>query len=341
MLKAFRNKKVAKAVLWALLILILPAFVLWGSGSLGKGANNGPACVGLIDGKKVSFDDFALNISAVRCQVMMSYFNNQKALESLLKNKPFIGKVAWDRLIILRKAKAAGLKVPDNDVVKLIGSYPLFVRDGRFDDRIYEYFLKVSLGLYPRNFEEMTRENIMIQRLTESLTKNIKISDEEISRDYERENARFKISYIFFPLGPHALEEANKAYEKLIEAMLKKNISFEAAALKSRMKTQESKPFSKSDNLDAIGEMAEIAAMAANMNKDALSKPVSTKNGALIFRVTDRMPADAEKFKKDKEAFTDKALGDKKNAFMEDWLKAREKDAELKIDLKDYEKYYK
>ena len=36
MLKVFRNKNVAKAVLWALLILILPAFVLWGTGSMGR-----------------------------------------------------------------------------------------------------------------------------------------------------------------------------------------------------------------------------------------------------------------------------------------------------------------
>ncbi len=341
MLKVFRNKKMQKAVLWALLILILPAFVLWGSGSLGKNDKNGPTYAGLIDGRKVSFDDFGSSISAVRSQVMLNYFNNQKELGLLLKNNSLIGKLAWDRLIMLHEVKAARLKVPDNDVVTAIGSHPIFMRNGRFDDRIYEYFLKNSLGLYPRDFEEIVRENIMIQRLTEGIAKDVKVSDEEILRDYERGNARFKISYILFPLGPHALEDANKAYDKLTDTMLKKKLSFETAASKSKMKIQESKPFSKSDNLDAIGEMTEVAAMAADMKKDEISKPVSTKNGTLIFSVADRMSADGEKFKKDKEAFTDKALGDKKNAFIENWLKTREKNAELKIDLNDYEKYYK
>ena len=402
MLKVFRNKNVAKIVLWALLILILPAFVLWGTGNLGRGADKkGPAYVGTIENKKVSFDDFAKSVSSIRCQIVLNYFNNSKALDSLLKNKAFVGKLAWDRLIMLKKAGMARIRVPDSDVIKFITSHPLFLRNGRFDDRVYEYFLKNSLSLYPRNFEELIRETLMIQKLTDSLTKDIKVTDEEVLKDYEMDNSKFKISYILIPLGtftdkisipeaeikdfyekhkqefvvetketegkaptarmlsfdeingtikaflsenkarPLATESANKTCEGLSELMAKNKLSFAAAAAKLGFKAQESQPFTKSDRLEGIGDAGGVAVMAAKMKKDEISKPADTRTGVLIFTVVDVQPFDQEKFKKEKDDFAKKVLTDKKNAFIEDWLREHEKGAELKIDLNEYDKYYR
>jgi len=401
MLKVFRNKNVAKAVLWALLILILPAFVLWGTGSLGRSDKKGPAYVGTIENKQVSFEDFARSVTSVRCQIVLNYFDKSKALEQLLKNKPFIGKLAWDRLIMLNKAKMAKIKVPDKDVVKFISSHPLFAQNGRFDDRAYQYFLANSLGIYPRNFEEIIRENLMIQKLNEAITKDVKITDDEVLRAYERDNSKFKIAYILIPLSeftdkvaaseeeakdfyekhkqdfiiqakdaegkegpkkaasfeemretirsfllenrarPLASEAANKAYDKLNQLMTKNNLSFESAAAKLGLKIQESAPFVKTDYLEGIGEADWVAAMAARMKKDEVSKPVDIQKGVLIFKVAEVQPFSRETFDKDKEDYTKKALVDKKSSSMEDWLKGQEKSASLKIDLNDYEKYYK
>ena len=401
MLKVFRNKNVAKAVLWALLILILPAFVLWGTGSMGRSDKKGPTYAGTIENRRVSFDDFAQGISSMRCQVILNYFNNARALEQLLKNKPFLGKLAWDRLIMLQRAHRAGIKVSDADVVKFISTHPLFVRDGKFDDRIYEYFLKNSLGVYPRNFEEMVRENLMIQKLTDGITKDVKITDDEVILAYERDNSKFRISYVLIPASdftsqmkvsedeikdfyekhkeefvvqakeaegkegtkkiasfenikgtinsfllenkakPLALESANKTYDKLNELMAKNKLSFEAAAVKLGIKTQESVPFVRSEYLEGVGDADWIAAAASKMKKDEISKPAEIRKGVLMFKVAEIQPFNQETFKKEKEDFTKKALGDKKNAYMEDWLKEREKSASLKIDLDDYDKYYK
>ena len=402
MLKVFRSKNVAKIVLWALLILILPAFVLWGTGNVGRGADKkGPAYAGMIENKKVSFDDFAKSVSSIRCQIVLNYFNNSKALDSLLKNKAFVGKLAWDRLIMLKKADMARIKVTDSDVIKFITSHPLFLRDGRFDDRLYEYFLKNSLGLYPRNFEELIRESLKIQRLTDTLTKDVKIADEEVLKDYEVDNSKFKISYILVLLStftdkvsiseaeikdfyekhkqefviqtkeaegktpttrmlsfdeikgtiksflsenkarPLAMESANKTCENLRELMAKNKSSFAAAAAKLGFKAQEPQPFTKSDRLEGIGDAGGVAEMAVKMKKDEISKPADTRTGVLIFTVTEVQPFDQEKFKKEKDDFTKKILVDKKNAFIEDWLRELEKGAELKIDLNEYDKYYK
>ena len=140
---------------------------------------------------------------------------------------------------------------------------------------------------------------------------------------------------------PLITESANKTYDQLGQSMTKEKLSFETAAAKLGLKTQESQPFIKSDYVEDVGEGELITAAAAQMKRDEISKPMEIRKGFLIFRVSEIQPFDQEKFKKEKEDFTKKALSDKKNVYTENWLKDIEKNAELKIDLKDYDKYYK
>ena len=173
MLKLFRKKNVARLVLWGILILILPAFVIWGSGSLGGSRDKGPKFVGLINNKKVSFDDFADSLRAIRCQIILNYFNQPKLLDQFLNDKPFMGRLAWDRLIMAKETARQKIKVLDQDVINFIRSHPLFSRNGTFDEGIYSYILRNNVGMDPRTFEEIVRENLAIKRLNDMLTKDI------------------------------------------------------------------------------------------------------------------------------------------------------------------------
>lgn len=401
MLKVFRNKNVAKAVLWGILILILPAFVWWGAGSMGGSSKKGPKFAGTIENKKVSFDDFAKSVTGVRCQIVLNYFNQSKTLNTILRNQPFIGRLAWDRLIMTNEARKAGIKVSDKEVVSFISTHPLFFRDGRFDDRGYNYFLVNSLGIYPRNFEEIVRENLMIQKMTDRITKDLKVTDDEAFRNYEKDNSRIKISYILTSLDtfkdktkpseeevveyfeehkgeftirpkakdgkeeparaatfeevkdglvsflteknarPLALKSAEETRKKISDLIGKEKLSFEAACEKMGMKAQETKPFFKSDYIDGVGEADVINEEASRLGKGEVSKPVEVRKGVVIFRVSDIEPVDQEKFKKVKDEYAKKALAEKKTAYTEKWLKDLEKKADLKIDLKDYDKYYR
>ena len=173
MLKLFRKKNVARLVLWGILILILPAFVIWGSGSLGGSRDKGPKFVGLINNKKVSFDDFADSLRAIRCQIILNYFNQPKLLDQFLNDKPFMGRLAWDRLIMAKETARQKIKVLDQDVINFIRSHPLFSRNGTFDEGIYSYILRNNVGMDPRTLEEIVRENLAIKRLNDILTKDI------------------------------------------------------------------------------------------------------------------------------------------------------------------------
>ncbi len=401
MLKLFRKKQVTKVVLWGILILILPAFVIWGSGSLGRSREKGPTYVGLIDNKKVKFEDFAGSLAGIRCQIVLNYFNQPKMLDLFLRNKPFMGKMAWDRLIMLREVSRYKIKVLDKDVVNYIRSHPIFARGGLFDERIYQYILKNNMALDPRTFEEIVREHLALQRLNEFLTKDIIVSDEEVLEDYRRENEKFKIAYVMFPssdflakvkigetevkdyyqkhkeefLLPPKEGEAEKSvsqakfedvkesinsflaeraarkiagdfaqeeYKKISELMTKDKDTFAGAAVKLGLEVRQTPLFSKPDYLDGIGEAERLVNVAVKLKKGNVADgPVETRRGALIVSLVETQGLDEEKFKSQKSEYSKKVLENKKDAFLERWLRRLELATSLNIDLREYDKYYR
>ncbi|MBN2453169.1 MAG: SurA N-terminal domain-containing protein [Candidatus Omnitrophica bacterium] len=233
MLDILRGKNVKKLVLIGILILILPAFVLWGTGNLGGSKTKGPSSVGLIDGKKVGFDDFADSLRAARCQIIMGYYDQPKLLDSLLNSKEFLGKFAWDRLLMANEAKKAGIRITDGDVVRYIRNHPMFMRNGSFDERFYIYVLRNNMGLEPRAFEEIARQNIAIQQLNDSLTVSIAVNDEEVTKAYKTANEKFDQKKFEEERGDFAKKtlEAKKAghlenWLRSLEKANKANIDF-------------------------------------------------------------------------------------------------------------------
>jgi hypothetical protein len=221
MLKIFRKKAIAKTVFWILVILILPAFVLWGTGSLSGSKEKRPRYVGIINNKKVSFDELYNSMMAVRSLMVLNYFNQEKLLDAALDNKQLIAKLAWDRIIMLKEAGRQKIKIPDKDVVSFIKSHPLFLRNGSFDEKLYAYILRYKFGLAPRSFEEIVRQNLEIRGLNETVTRDITVTDNDIANEYERENQKYKILYIL--VERKAFLEKAEVYEDSVKSYYETN----------------------------------------------------------------------------------------------------------------------
>lgn len=400
MLKVFRNKRVTKMVLWGILILILPAFVIWGGGGLGGSKSKGPKYAGLIDNKKVSFGDFAAAIAGARCQIILNYFNQPKIVDTLLNNENFMGSLAWDKLILLKEVKKHRIKITDQEVVSYIRSHPLFARNGVFDEKIYQYILRYNMGLDPRRFEEIVRENLAIQRLNEKLTAHIEVKDSDVRTAYKEDNEKFKISYIIFlaeifadkaeisdeeikvyyeahkqefvlpseaegqekefrlasfddvkdsirsfmlenRARPLAARQARETYEKILELIDRDKLTFEQAASKLGLKVQTTDFFSKTDYIEGIGEASSIARVSSKIEIGELAYPVDTGKGSIIFKLLDTEGFDEEKFKEKKEEYSKRALVEKQNIFLEDYLRKLKQETKINIEFGDYRKYYR
>ncbi len=194
MLKKLRNKKTAKKIWIILAILILPAFLLWGSGSIirDKEKAKQSSVVGKISGKSIKLTEYLDALEAARTQAIMQFGDKFSEIQKYIN----LESQAWDRIVLLSEAKKRRINANDNEVIELIQSYPFLQRKDKFDEKTYAEMLRYVFRTQPRIFEEQTRQNIILSKLFEELTKSIKISDEEIKKEYMKTNEQISVYYI-------------------------------------------------------------------------------------------------------------------------------------------------
>lgn len=191
MLKRLRNKKTSKKVWVILTILILPAFLFWGSGSLIRNKQKSNYA-GKIFGRKISFLEYEDALSAVKNQAIIQFGNNFHQIQKYLNLK----NQAWERLILLKEAERRKISVGDKEVRELIQSYPFFQRNSRFDRELYSSSLRYDFHTPARIFEEQTRQNLILSKLYTQITADISLTHEEIIKEYRKNNEQLSIYYI-------------------------------------------------------------------------------------------------------------------------------------------------
>ena len=191
MLKQLRHKKTAKKVWIILAVLILPAFLLWGSGSIIQSSHKAKSA-GTIAGRNITLRELEDSLSAVRNQAIIQFGDNFAEVQKALN----LEGQAWERLILLNEAKRRKFKVSDKEVVDYIESYPFFQGKKGFDNYLYNQMLKFVFRTQPRVFEEETRQNLMISKLYKDITGDIKVDDKEIMEEYRKANESLSIDYI-------------------------------------------------------------------------------------------------------------------------------------------------
>jgi parvulin-like peptidyl-prolyl isomerase len=187
-----RSKKFAKRVLLALLVLIIPAFVLWGVGNVGQRQG----LVGRIGGKKIYAPDLAKSAQGVKVQVLLTYFNDAGVMNSILQNRPLINSMSWERLVLLDAAQRKRIKVPNKEIMFFISGHPLFRRNGVFDMQVYNYMLRNMLSMEPQQFEKTIMENLKVRKFRQSLFKDIVVDEEEVLLFYKQANDKVSLSYV-------------------------------------------------------------------------------------------------------------------------------------------------
>lgn len=196
MLNLLRKKKIQKRILIVLAVLIIPAFVLWGTGDRGKKRIAGTSFVGTIGKKKITLDDFFKAKKGIQIQLILSYLGQRDVLDKILKDRPLMNSLTWDRLVIIEAAREGTIEVSDKEVVDYITSHPLFLRDGNFDEKFYNYVIEQNLGINTRKFEEYLRDSLKINKVKENILKNVSVTDDEILNAYKRDHEKGKITYV-------------------------------------------------------------------------------------------------------------------------------------------------
>ncbi|MFA6357783.1 MAG: peptidylprolyl isomerase [Candidatus Omnitrophota bacterium] len=216
MLKILRNKKTARKIWIALAIIIVPAFTLWG---FGEGTRNKQenAAIGKIFGKKISNLEYKESLAAVKTSAIMQFGDKLPEIEKYL-NLPA---QAWERLILLYEAKNRKINVTDKETIELIQNTPYFQDKSGFNNKIYTETLRYAFRLQPRTFEEQMRQSLILSKLYQQVTAEVKISDEQIRQEYLKLNQELNIDY--FASFSSDFTKKIKPGEKEISEFFKKN----------------------------------------------------------------------------------------------------------------------
>ena len=191
MLKILRNKKTAKKIWIGLGLIIMPAFIFWGLGGA-IGGKSEKKYAGEISGKKISNQELIESFSAVKNIMLMQYGENFRQVI----NDTDLESQAWQRLALIQEARKMKIEVFDREVIEKIEGFPFFLRNGKFDNRLYNDLLRYTFRTQPRAFEEQIRQNIAISKLYRKVTEGLTIDEVKIRDDYEKANQKFSVYYV-------------------------------------------------------------------------------------------------------------------------------------------------
>lgn len=338
MLKKLRQKKTAKKVWIILALIITPAFVLWGSGSLLRSKQE-IRFAGKIFGRKVPLSEFQEALEACRNQAIIQFGENFNQVQKYLN----LEEQAWERLILLQEAKKRRISVSDQEVVGLIQSYPFFQKKGVFDQGIYADFLRYYFHTPARSFEEQTRQNLMLAKLFKELTADLKVNDEEIRDEYRKLNVEISIDYLaaleieFQKETLKITEEELKSYFAKNSFAFKQPLSFNAEYLMSdseekikniflrlqkketltkiakdlNLEAKETGLFASSDSIPGIGWVPEVSRILAKLKEGEFSPPLSLDKKFYLFKLKERKEPYIPDFESSKEKVKQTFVQDK------------------------------
>ncbi|OGX40742.1 MAG: hypothetical protein A2984_01295 [Omnitrophica WOR_2 bacterium RIFCSPLOWO2_01_FULL_41_12] len=342
MLKELRKKKNAKKVWIILSIIIVPAFILWGSGSLIRSKEEA-TFAGKIAGRKISFLEFRDAVDATRNQAIMQFGDNLPEIQKYVN----LEAQAWERLILLNEAKRRKITASNREVIEQIEDYPFFkTSKGQFDNRLYSQMLQYTFHTQPRIFEEQTRQNLMLAKLYKEVTNSASLTEQEIQDEYQKGNEEISIYYISSAISDFAKdiapkEEELKDYFTRNSIQFKQPLSFnvEYLAAESEEKIRdfargtkdtnlswkETGWFSQTEAIPGIGWSPQISNIISKLETGKYSAIIQLDKNYYIFRLKERKEPHIPEFENIKDKAGQAFIKDKSKAIakakIEDCLK--------------------
>jgi peptidyl-prolyl cis-trans isomerase D len=161
MLKAMRHHAKYFYVLFFVVIL---SFIFWGVGTVDKSGNG--QIVAEVGKYRISAQEYARvydNMIKFYRDLYKEKFDEEMQKKLNLKEKAINTLV--DQTVLLIAAQENGIRVSDAELKEAIVNEPAFMRDGVFDNTVYQNVLRYS-QLTPATYEAKKRDDLMIQKMT-------------------------------------------------------------------------------------------------------------------------------------------------------------------------------
>jgi peptidyl-prolyl cis-trans isomerase D len=175
-------------------ILIVPAFVLWGSfPSLG---NKGSDTLLVVGNEKISLENFEQYYGQLREMARMNMGDNfSPELEKMLNLKQQALDGITREILLKKEADRLKIVVSDQEIQDSLKQNPAFYTDGEFDATKWNAAIKDPRINWPAFIEE-ERQNLRNQKLMEVVYAGARVTEDEVKEEYRRQNEKVRIAYV-------------------------------------------------------------------------------------------------------------------------------------------------
>jgi len=195
-------RKASKPLLWLIVIIVVVTFAFWGDFTPSGRITN--TTVGYIDKIPVKLKDYQASVR----ETTLGYFLSSEKLPQpgALEDK-LISEQSWQRLLLINEANKQKIFATNREVEKAIMSFPAFSKDGNFSPIAFDQFRRVllpSTGISYRDFENMIRNDLRINRVIEAITLGADIKTSEVEKQIIREHGASRIFVIKLQIDPNS-----------------------------------------------------------------------------------------------------------------------------------------
>ena len=161
-------------LLSAITIMISIAFVFWG---IAPPENSTKNFIAVIEDEKITMEQF-WRAYDIKFQEAREKYSNPEDIEKLNLEEAVLSTMV-DRKVLMIAAQKAGLKVTEKELQETILTFPIFQKDGVFNEDIYRNFLRIRRQT-PQYFEYQLKNDILISKMSRLIGETAELSSEEL-----------------------------------------------------------------------------------------------------------------------------------------------------------------
>lgn len=172
----------------------------------------------------------------------------------------------WNRLVLRHEAEQLGIRPSSGEIAAFVKTLPRFQTDARFDINKYNEFTKTmlpSLGFNEAQIEELVADQLSLNRVKELLGTGVQASEAESAENYERAYGKMNVAVVRFRTEDFEKdlkisdEEIAKQFEVQKEQLKteeKRTVEFVTFLL-----TEDEKKLTGKERVDALQKVADRA----------------------------------------------------------------------------------
>jgi peptidyl-prolyl cis-trans isomerase D len=192
------RKHASSWIIKFLLAAIIVVFIPWG---VQRYTSQRSSRVADVNGTIITLNDYRNSYSNLIEQVRQSFGNNlnDELIQALQLRKRALDQLV-DRILMLQAAEKLKIQVSDDELAQSIRDIRAFQTAGVFDNQRYLNTLSRT-KLSPETFEEQQREALIIDKLQNFISGNIKVSELEARQWYKYNNTEVDVDYVLLEPG--------------------------------------------------------------------------------------------------------------------------------------------